>query len=142
MPDIEVIIRKGTSADGVSQTEESSSATGESQVNKKEKGKTSVQQGAVNAAIIQVGKQMLSQGINQYAELTGDYYTAGVLNAASSIGADIATIAIGGVAGAIAVAGKYTLQFATSFVQQTRLTQEHKYTIERLGDISTKGSRY
>jgi len=142
MPDIEVIIRKGTSADGVSQTEASSSATGESQVNNKEKGKTSVQQGAVNAAIIQVGKQMLSQGINQYAELTGDYYTAGVLNAASSIGADVATIAIGGVPGAIAVAGEYALQFATSFVQQTRLTQEHKYTIERLGDISTKGSRY
>ena len=142
MPDIEVIIRKGTSADGVSQTEASSSATGEAQVNKKEKGKTSVQQGAINTALLQVGKQMVSQGISQYAELSGDYYTAGALNAVSSIGADVATIAVGGVAGAVAVAGKYALQFATSFVQQARLTQEHQFTVERLGQISTKGSRY
>lgn len=142
MPDIEVVIRKGTSADGVSQTEASSSATGEAQVNKKEKGKRSVQQGAINTALIQVGKQMVSQGINQYANLTGNYAATEGLNAVTSIGADIATIAVGGVAGAIAVAGKYAIQFASSFVDNARKLEEHNFTVERLGRISTKGSRY
>jgi len=142
MPDIEVIIRKGTSADGVSQTEASSSATGEAQVNKKEKGKTSVQQGAINTALLQVGQQMVSQGINQYANLTGDYVSSETLNAITSIGSDIATIAVGGPAGVVAVAGKYAIQFATAFAEQSRKIQEHNFTKERLGRISTGGSRY
>ena len=142
MPDIEVIIRKGTSADGVSQTPESSSAVGETQVNRSEKGKRNLQQEAVNAALVQLGKQMVSQGIQQYANLTGDYYSAEVLSAVTSIGGDIATIAIGGPAGAIAVAGKYALQFASSFGDNLRKQQEHTFTVERLGQISTRGSRY
>lgn len=142
MPDIEVVIRKGTSADGVSQTEASSSATGEAQVNKKEKGKRSVQQGAINTALIQVGQQMVSQGINQYANLTGNYASVEGLNAITNIGSDIATIAVGGVAGAVAVAGKYAIQFATAFAEQARKIEEHNFTKERLGRISTGGSRY
>ena len=141
MPDIEVIIRKGSGADGNLQTQEASSV-GEQQVNKSEKGKSSLQQDAINTALIQLGQQMVSQGINQYANLTGDYYSAEVLNAVTNIGSDIATIAAGGVAGAVAVAGKYAIQFATSFVEHSRKIQEHNFTKERLGQISIKGSRY
>lgn len=140
MPDIEVVIRKGTSADGVSQTQASSTA--ETQAKPNAKGKRSVQQGAINAALIQVGKQMVSQGIQQFGNLTGNYAAIEGLNAVTSIGADIATIAVGGVAGAVAVAGKYAIQFATSFADNARKREEHNFTVERLGRISTKGSRY
>jgi len=85
---------------------------------------------------------MVSQGINQYANLTGDYVSSETLNAITSIGSDIATIAVGGPAGVVAVAGKYAIQFATAFAEQSRKLQEHNFTKERLGRISTGGSRY
>jgi len=140
MPDIEVIIRKGTSAEGVSQTQASS--TSQTQSRPSAKGKKNVQQEAVNAALIQVGQQMVLQGANQFANLTGNYASLEGLNAVTSIGADVATIAVGGVAGAVAVAGKYAIQFASSFADNARKREEHNFTVERLGRISTKGSRY
>jgi len=85
---------------------------------------------------------MVLQGANQFANLTGNYASLEGLNAVTSIGADVATIAVGGVAGAVAVAGKYAIQFASSFADNARKREEHNFTVERLGRISTKGSRY
>lgn len=141
MPDIEVIIRKGTSADGVSQTAASSSV-GEAQVNGREKGKKSLTQNAVNAALIQVGKQALNQGLQMYADLSGDYYSNEVINSFASLATDAALIYTAGPVGAIAVAGKYALQITKSFADNYRNQQEHNFTVERLGQISTRGSRY
>lgn len=141
MPDIEVIVRKAKGVEGALQTSEAQ-ATGESNVNGQEKGKKNIQQEAVNAAILQVGKQLMTQSINQFGNLTGNYYANEVLNAVTNIGTDLATIAIGGPAGAVLVAGKYATQLITSSVEQARKTQEHEFTRERLGQISIKGSRY
>lgn len=140
MPDIEVIIRKAEGVEGAAQT--SQAQTGQKTANKKEKGKKPTEAELANAAILQVGKQLISQGINQYGDLTGNYYANEALNAITSIGADLVTIAVGGVAGAIYVAGKNVMQIVQSQAQQFRKIQEHEFTRERLGQISIKGSRY
>lgn len=141
MPDIEVVVRKSKGVEGALQTSEAQ-ATGESNVDTNEKGKTNTTQKAVNGALLQVGKTLMNQGISQYGNLTGNYYASEVINAVTSIGTDLATIAVAGPAGAVLVAGKYAVQMISSGVDQARKTQEHNYTIERLGQISTKGSRY
>ena len=142
MPDIEVVIRKASGAAGALQTEEAQAPTGERSPSRKEKGKTDTTQKAINGAIIQVGKQVLSRGISQYGNLTGNYATQRTIDAITSIGADIATIAIAGPAGAILVAGKYAVDLASSLIDYNLKVREHDFQIRRLGDISTKGSRY
>lgn len=141
MPDIEVVIRKGISAEGVA-INEASAPTGESEISGEEQGKKDLQKQAVNGALIQVGKSIISQGINQYGDLTGNYYASDVINAVTNIGSDLATLALAGPAGAVLVAGKYAIQAISSSVNQARKTQEHNFSVERLGRISTKGSRY
>lgn len=142
MPEIEIIVRKSQGAEGVAQTEQAQAPSGEKPVNAKEKGKTDLTQKAVNGALIQVGKQFLQQGINQYSNLTGDYATSNTINMITTVAADIATIAAAGPAGAVYVAGKYALQIATAGIDQYRKNQEHSFNLQRLGQISIKGSRY
>lgn len=142
MPDIEVIIRKGTSADGVSQTEASSSAAGEAQVSSAEGGRTSVQQDAVSLALIEYGKQVIRQMPQAYANLTGDYYSAEVIQSAATIFTDLAIVYKTGGVGAVYVAGKYALQIGNGFINDFRKKEEHNFTRERLGRISMRGSRY
>lgn len=141
MPDIEVVIRKGMSAEGVA-VNEASSPTGESQVSGEEQGKRNLQKEAVNGALIQVGKTIISQGINQYGNLTGNYYASEVINAVTNIGSDLATLATAGPAGWVLIAGKYAVQSIASSVSHARKVQDHNFSVERLGRISTKGSRY
>jgi hypothetical protein len=140
MPDIEVIVRKAEGVAGAAQTR--ADQTGERNANKREKGKKNKEQEAVNAAIIQVGKQVISRGISQYGNLTGSYSTQRNIDAVLTIGADIGTIAVGGPAGAVLVAAKYAIELATSFVNQEIAIREHDFQLRRLGDISIKGSRY
>jgi hypothetical protein len=141
MPNIEVVIRKGQGGEGTAVTE-ASSPTGESQVSGKEQGKVDATKRAVNGALLQVGKQVLSQGIAQYGNLTGDYATSRAVSDIMSIGTDIATIAAAGPAGAIYVAGKYAVQLATTAINQRNAIREHEFTLTKVGQISTKGSRY
>jgi hypothetical protein len=140
MASIEIIVRKGQASSDTLQDQQS--PTGEKPINKDEKGKTDTTQKAVNGALIQVGKQFISQGINQYSNLSGDYATAEAINFITTIAADVATIAAAGPAGAIYVAGKYALQLATSGISQYRKEQEHAIVLQRLGQISVRGSRY
>ena len=142
MPDIEILIRKSSGQEGVAQTQEAQAATGEAPIDKNEKGKTNIQQKAVNAALINVGKQFISQGVGQFGNLTGDYTTAENINLITTVAADIATIAAAGPAGVVFVAGKYATQIATAGIDQFRKNQEHALKLERLGQISIKGSRY
>jgi hypothetical protein len=142
MPDIQITISKSQVSEGTLTDQDATPSTGEKKPSKSEKGKTNTTQKAVNGALIQVGKQMISQGINQYSNLTGDYTTAETINFITTLGADIATVAAAGPAGAVYVAGKYAIQLATSSINQFRKEQEHAINLQRLGDISVKGSRY
>ena len=139
--DIKIVIKKGDTPEGTSPSGQTESVAA-AETPKKEEGKPNVQMQAVNAAVIQVGKQMLMTGLSKYGDLTGDYATTRNINAVMSIGADIATIAVAGPAGAVLVAGKYVNQFISSSVEQFKAVREHEFQLQRMGTISKKGSRY
>ncbi len=108
----------------------------------KEQGKTSPQLKAVNAAIINVAKTALVQGVHIMGDITGNYTTSRMLDTTLSIGADAMTIAIGGPVGAIAVVGKYALQAGQSFASNYIQNREIDMQRLRVGTISVRGSRY
>lgn len=118
--------------------------TGESQpeqITKREAGKPTVQNQAVNSALISAGKQVLTQGVQQYADLTGNYVAAENFETLMSIGADVAMLSTGPV-GWIAVGTKYALNIANSVVKQTKADRELEFQRRRAGYISIQGSRY
>ena len=107
----------------------------------REPGKPTVQNQAVNTALISAGRQIASQGITQFANLTGNYVKAENFNAVLSIGSDIAILATGPV-GIIAVASKHAVSMANSFVKQTIAIRDIALQRDRAGYISKRGSRY
>lgn len=138
--DIRIVIKKGESGEGTAPTTQSQVAT--AQTGKKEAGKTNVQQDAINAALIQVGKQMIMTTAQKFGDLTGNYAAVRTMNQVMSFGADALTIYATGGVGAIFVAGKYAVQAVTRELDHFRNVQEHEFNVQRLGTISTKGSRY
>ena len=138
--DIKIVIKKGDTPEGTSPSGQTEIAAADT--SKKEGGKPSVQMQAVNAALVQVGKQMIMTGINKYGDLSGDYASVRNINTVMSIGADIATIYVAGPVGAVLVAGKYVNQFASSIADHAVAVREHEFQLQRLGNISKKGSRY
>ena len=107
----------------------------------REAGKPSVKNEAMTVALISVGKQVLTQGVQQYANLTGQYAMAETFNAVLSIGADIAILATGPV-GWVAVGTKTALNLVSSSVKQRIAVRNIELQQSRAGIISTKGSRY
>ena len=129
---IKIAIEKDTTAEGVAP-----------EYNKTvEPGKITPQQRAVNTALIGAGKQVLSQGIKQYGNITGDYATVNAIENVISIGSDVAMIAIGGVVGVIAVVAKHGLQTANLAITTMQSNRTIDLARERAGLISVKGSRY
>lgn len=108
----------------------------------KEQGKTSPQLKAVNAAIINVAKTALIQGVHTMGDITGNYTVTRLMDQTLSLGADAMTITIGGPIGAIAVVGKYALQAGQSFASNYIQNREIDMQRLRVGTISVKGSRY
>jgi hypothetical protein len=107
----------------------------------REAGKPSVKSKAMTVALISVGKQVLTQGVTQYAALSGNYAAAETFNAVLSIGADVAMLAMGPV-GVVAVVSKTALNLFSSSVKQTIAVRNIELQQSRAGIISTKGSRY
>ena len=107
----------------------------------REPGKPTVQNQAVNTALISAGRQIMKQGITQYANLTGNYAFAEKVDDVLSIGSDIAILATGPV-GIIAVASKHAVSMANSFVKQTIAIRDIALQRDRAGYISKRGSRY
>lgn len=135
MADIEIKIGKSETVKGQApQTEQT-------QAQKMEAGRPSIQKQAVNTALISAGKQILTQGINQYADLTGNYAQAEAINNVLSIGSDLAILSTGPI-GVIAVASKTAISITNSFIKQKRATDNIKLQRERAGFISKLGSRY
>lgn len=97
---------------------------------------------AIATALIQSGKQAISQGINIYTQITGDTTTSEAINMIANVSADALTIAKGGWVGAIAVGTKYALQACSSIAENYIKNRQLEYNNKMLGDISLKGSRY
>ena len=108
----------------------------------REAGKPSVQNQALAGAAIALSKQVLSQGITQYGNLTGNYARVETINNVLGIVSDIGIIAAGGPVGAIAVATKYALNLGNSVVSQITANREIAFAQQRAGYIATQGSRY
>lgn len=137
--DIKIVIKKGESGDGTAPSE---TGVASAQTSKKEEGKADIQKEAVNAALIQVSKQAIMSGFQQYGDLTGNYAAVRNINGVMSVAADLLIIAKGGPVGAVFVVGKYATQILTQEISHFRNTQEHEFNVKRLGEISLKGSRY
>jgi len=138
MPEpIEILIKKGQTADDTTPE----SGVGEAPA-AKEQGKASIQQKAMNAALIGAGKQLLTNSIREYGNITGDYLTVEAISTILSFGADIATIAIGGPVGAIYVGSKYLIQIGSQQAALYNNNQELNRMRDRMGIIATRGSRY
>ena len=108
----------------------------------REPGRASTTNQAVNAVLISAGKQVLTQGIQQYGDLTGDYALAETVNDVMTIGADALIIASAGAIGAVAVGTKYAIQAINSSIKQKLAIESIALARERSGYISTQGSRY
>jgi len=107
----------------------------------REAGKPTVQNQAIAAVAISVGKQMLTQGVQQYASLTGNYVAAETFSNVVSIISKVAIAATGPV-GIIAVTASTGLNLINSAVKQTIAERDIALQQQRAGFISTQGSRY
>lgn len=139
MPDIEVVIRKDTQ-EGTAPSD--ATAVGEKKPNKKEPGITDLEKKAIAGALIQVGQQAIMTGVSQYGNLTGDYSTQRAISGMIGLAGDALTAVKLGPVGAIYVAGKYALEIAMTQIEMSNRLREHEFTRQRLGTVSTKGSRY
>ena len=107
----------------------------------REPGRSTVQNQAVNAVLFSAGKQVLTQGVSQYANLTGNYARAENINNMLSFGSDL-LIASTGPVGLIALTTKYAINITNSFIAQKRANDNIALQRQRLGFVSTQGSRY
>lgn len=143
MPDIEVIIRKPQASDDNLQTEEAQAGgSGEQLPTKKEKGKKSVGQNAVGAALTQAAIQVMQNGVNQLGNLTGNYTTAKNISNTLAMAGDMYTIYKYGAVGAITVATKHAISIMNSEINQANKRREEDMRRQRAGRIVMRGSRY
>lgn len=97
---------------------------------------------AVNAAIINAGKNVAMQGVRAMGDITGDYAMTNTIDTTLSIGADVLMIAAGGPVGVIAVGAKYTTQFINQQAALYNSNQEINRQRARMGVVISRGSRY
>lgn len=137
---IHVIIQKGENNNEIQAIMQDEVNTNTGKISNIEK--PNAQKQAIATALIQNGQQMLSQGINSYTQMSGNYEFARSVNNFTSISADILTIAKGGPIGVIAVAAKYGLEAINKYTNQINNMRKLNYDNQQLGIISREGSRY
>lgn len=144
MPNIEIIVKEATTASGVSASQESmANAAGETPVTEENKaGKTSPQQAAVVAGIINIAKQQAMNGLSQYGNLTGNYAAADRVGNAIELVTDLAAIAKGGPLGIAYVISRHTINLINSSINQMNATREQDFRNQLLGRVALQGSRY
>jgi len=144
MPNIEIIVKEKTSAEGTSASQVSiANGAGESAKDKnKEEGKPSDAQKALIAGIINVAQTQAMNGLQQFGNLTGNYVATQNINNAIEMVTDIAAMVKGGPVGIIYVLSKHTLSLVNSSINQINTTREQDFRNSLLGRVSTEGSRY
>ena len=119
-----------------------SKPTPDQPVTRDEPGKLSVQDAAVNTALINTGKQIASMGLREYGNITGDMATVNMVDMALGFGSDILMVAAGGPVGLIAVGTKYTTQLISQSVAQYINDKNIDFMRSRMGMVAVRGSRY
>lgn len=106
-----------------------------------EPGKPTLQNQAVNTALINAGRQMAMLGIREYGNITGDYATVNMIDSALGIGADLVMLSLGPV-GVISVIGRHTTQLISQSVATAKSNREVDFMRSRMGSVAVRGSRY
>lgn len=107
-----------------------------------EQGKPNLQNQVINTAVVGYARQAVTEGINQYAKLTGNYALANAATLATSLSSDALMIIKGGPAGLAAVGVKYALKFEQSYVEQMISDRNTNFMRSRFVSVSRRGSRY
>lgn len=129
---IEIVIRKTGETSYQPQTP--------SVAQERTKGESATQK-AINTALVNAGKQIVSAGINQYGNLTGNTLMNKQLDSATQIAGYVGQIVAGGWVGAIAVAGQIGTSGISNYTQRQRSNQEAQMLYERSGNITINGGR-
>lgn len=129
---IEIVIRKS----GETAYQPQTTTAGESA----KKGQSATQK-AVNTALVNAGKRMVSAGIQQYGNLTGNTLANKQLDTATQVAGYVGEILVGGWIGAISVATQVGAQGISNFTQRQRSNQEANMLRERSGNITINGGR-
>lgn len=131
MPEpIEIVIRK---------TQETS--TQPNNEAKSKKGKENTKQKAINAALVNAGKQIASYGISQYGNLTGNTIRQRQIDNALQVGSYIGQIIAGGWVGAISVGVQLTTQGINNAITTTKANQQAELLYQRSGNVTIDGGR-
>lgn len=107
----------------------------EGKINKK----ASTTQNVAQMLAFRVGTNALQYGLNNYADLTGDYIGQEAIEVVSNIASDIFMIAKGGWLGAAAVGIKYTTKGITQGISYSKSRTKANMLQERLGLTNIKG---
>lgn len=130
---IEIVIRKSGETFYQAQTPSATSKGG--------KGSSSVTQKAMNTALVNAGKQIVSAGINQYGNLTGNTLANKQLDNATQVAGYVGQIIAGGMIGVIAVGTQLGVQGIANYVNRQKSNQEAQMLYERSGNVTINGGR-
>lgn len=134
---VRVVIQKDTELTEVSTQDGTAGISG-----KKDYEKPNLTKQAITSALIQSGQQAINQGINAYAQLTGDYQTTKLINRVTSVASDVLMILKGGPVGVIAVATKHAMEGVNKYVSNVNANRTLEYNNQQLGVVLRQGSRY
>ena len=102
---------------------------------------SSIMDKAVNTALVNAGKQIVSAGINQYGNLTGNTLMNKQLDTATQVAGYVGEILVGGWIGVASVATQIGVQGISNFTQREKSNQEAQLLYERSGNVTINGGR-
>ena len=134
---LEITIKKGTDGSNEFVTRETTSNI--PKVN--EVGKASPKSQLVMGLATQYAKQLMNEGINVYANVTGNTIQTNQINRFLNITADVA-LAASGIVGAIAVGFKYTTQAINEQIEIQKAYNKSQFIQSGMGKIVNSYGRY
>lgn len=128
---IEIVIKKTGETPYQPRVNLSSEATKSNSIIKK----------AVNTALVNAGKRVVSAGISQYGNLTGNTLMNKQLDTTTQLAGYVGEILVGGWIGAISVATQIGISGISNYTQRQKSNQEAQMLYERSGNITINGGR-
>jgi hypothetical protein len=120
----------GTSVAAIKETEK-----------KKDSSKQSSEQKAITTALLNAGKQVISQGIQQYTKLSGNSGVTNALNYINETALIVGEIVFGGPVGMIAAGITVTSKITNAAVELVEEKRSLTFLNQGLGKIQTYGNR-
>ena len=90
---------------------------------------------------IQVGKQAINYGLQNYGNLTGDYITQSHLQTANQLGGTLLMAVKGGIAGMVIATASLGFQVISYGIDVANRNREVQFLRERVGMTAINGGR-